>query len=354
MDDKIQDVLDILSLYRTVISRPITSNSNLNVLPPTNTGSLSNEGERKSVLGNLRMKDKGGYGPRTRLLLYGDETGISCHKSMTDSIEVVRLLSYVNMDAFEIVTSHHLKNTGVTPNNSVLSIEQRRTSHVKEPEFNEKQLTFLSYHTLLAVLHDLVIVNEIPTEWAAIWILKNKQKIHIYDCYVSFANNKFPLRPITSSAVMIALEGQMIGAYPFNYTPKLLDTKGNEVDRSKKKSSKDSPNNEIAVDILPIPLLVIRKSSKLSDDGQPRYYACSGEEDCHNIIESAHFRMKKNTELHTKLLDASNIIRLVMKLLKTHIFLPIPYFRITEIDRCNELFDPDRYKRIGNCCVFSP
>lgn len=319
--DSVSDALLTLSAYRLVLAQDLHAASNLGTLPE-----------------DVKVEAKGGLGPRWRLLLFGDEKGVRGHKSMTACEKEVRAGCFAGVDSIEITTASHGFQKKV------------------EGSLGVRELSFASYHSTLAVLADLVVVHERPLEWAAVWVLRHRHELRLYDCYTSFtAPRRFPLRPGTAAAVLIALEGHNVGAYVKGSSPRVLDTSGavlceGDLDAEQCRGV-PADGKSGARDAIPIPLLYLRRSSKSDADGAPQYYACSGLSVCEEAIRVCHLRLGGDSP-PMKSLSAGDVARLVERLLESHVFLPIPYLRVSEASRAKELVDPWKYGRVGDAYVF--
>jgi hypothetical protein len=309
--------LDVISTYRALSDKSliVTDKKEIPTLLASNL---------LSIPANVEIKEDISCGPHTRLLLYGDEKRLCAKKCQTDADPNVRVVVYAGMKAFEITTSSR-------------GLEVKQTL-----KFESKKLLFASYHSILAVLQELVIVHELPLEWSACWILMNRAKLLIYDSYVSFSSKQLPIRPLTPANVLIALEGHNIGAFVSNTTPKLLDTMGKIVQGTGNSEPKDA---------VPIPYSFVRRSSSVEKNGDPIYYMCSGYDNCEKAIKICHFRAKEHMDMIK--LDASSIVYLVEKLLdKSYILLPLPYLHVNEANRVADMLNPESYTYTDELAVF--
>jgi len=295
VEDSVQSALLMLSAYRSISSTQALDKTNPLLLPQ-----------------QVRITDKGGVGPRKRILVFGDNKGVEAHIANTDSAPSVRMCVHIGLLAFEIVTS------------------SRGTTGVAQQHMDITKLNFEAYSSLLVLLKELVAIHQLPVEWAACWLLQNSNKIPLYDSYVKCGTTARHLgvnRLRTAGQVLVTLEGHNIGAYLPNSSPKLISVI----------SVHNSEANSEAKDAVPLPLLFIRRSSRVMEDNAPYYFACSGEEACEQAIHKYHFHTK-TAEPKMRGLDASNVARLVEKMLQTHILIPLPYLSISESRRSAELF----------------
>ena len=300
--DPLEASLQTLSAYRAVLATNPLETSNLSSLPK-----------------EVRQKDKGGSGPNTLLVLYGDSSGVTAQICKTDCDPNVRITVYGGMEAIEITTSS--RGLGVAV----------------QPTFRSSKLVFSTYHTILAVLNELTGYHKLPLEWAAWWILANRSKLTTIDCYTSFIDKKFPSRFLDVNAVMVALEGHHVGVYVPGSTPTILDTTGRIVEGTSSEAA-----GKPCKDAVPIPIIFIRRSGSLNEQGHPVYYVSSGEVACSTAIKTCHFRIKSTEavlmEAKPTILDAYNTLRLVQRLLDTNFLVPIPYLNIQEAKRVADLF----------------
>lgn len=294
-DASIVEALTTLSAYRAIDKVSPLATSNPLLLPET-----------------ARTRNNGGVGPRMRLLVYGDAKGVSVHTSMTDSPVVVRPMTYANLPAFEIVTTAH------------------GTEGKPQPTFESSKLRFEVYTSLLVVLKELVGLHKLPLEWAACWLLQRAHRIRLYDSYVVLGTRP-PVRLTSADDVLVALEGRDVAAYLPGSIPRLVNTE------PATGSATGSAGGE--ADAIPVPVLFIRRSSKSTPDGDPRYYACSGEDECERAIRVCHYHIKEDPEVKMRIQEAGNIARLVQKLLATHLLMPLPYLHAEEGHRAAELLE---------------
>lgn len=284
-EQTVVDSLTVFTAYQCITDTPLLEKSNPLLIP-----------------NGIRITDKGGVGPFKRLLIFGDSKRVEVHTSSTDSENGVRACVHASLPAFEIVT------------------KSRGNSDSPKPNIDETKLSFDGYSCSLAVLKDLVSVQGITVEWAACWLLQNSDKICVYDSYVK-CGKLTNTRLKTPAQVLIALEAHNIGAYLPNSNPSVVNINTDE------KQFKE---------VIPVPLLFIRKSSRKDSNGYPIYNACSGEQTCEQAVRLCHFHMKSDVKM--RVLDASNIARLVIKMLDTHIFMPIPYLAISDANNSHKLF----------------
>jgi hypothetical protein len=306
----VADALTLLSAYRAVDAAAVTANTN-----------------PQSIPADVRVTDGGGVGPRMRLLIYGDRNGLCVRTALTDSPVTLKVTTYANLPTFEIVTSER----GVKPR--------------AYPTFTADRLSYRAYTSILSVLKEMVAAHDLPLEWSACWVLRNRHSLRLYDSYIPSLPVQPPTLPGTSTTLpstlpstqpwircdtpgsaLIALEGYNVGVYLPGTTPRMVSTLGGSAERSQ------------PVDAIPVPVLYIRRSTQpTAEDGSPRYYACSGEGECEKAVRLFHFRIKDEPEVKMRKLDASNVARLVERMLQTHLVMPLPYLKPAEVERMAEI-----------------
>jgi len=286
-----------------------------------------------SIPSNSAFRDMGGEGPNNSCLIRYDGGKIVVENQKTDVVEGISPVMFHGNIAIRIRSKRKTKDN------------KKTSTDVPFSSYKVDELVFPVYHSIMAILGEMIIYKKFPLEWSCCWIVYNLSNLRIIDGYTSVVNRKKPLRLKRIISTLIALENTGIAIYTKKEHPEYLQVEtGIHIKLYSENGKRISPLvipstiDKTKKDLIPIPNYYIRKTSELDEEGLQKYEIYSSTSNCSLALSKIHGKMKIEEKIDKKLLTISEVIVKCKRFISNDSTIyNIPYVSLNEVEDADKL-----------------